>query len=1554
MRYHTPVILNSGYPGYIRSITSVPLLIMAMCLVSVISMAVIKVSPALAVTGSEAIVTDEIEYMIGDTVAITGTNFDPGVNITIDVVRVDGIIDTGVTTTDGSGSFVYNYYLNPNALPDPELAYFGMLTVKAFDEESTLLATTTFLDNPHYLLQGCSKDKGGCADSLSGTGWADGTTPMSGWTNGNVKGWYEQEYVPYRLRINLRKSDDGNKNYYILNQHDHFKSGIYGVDGLGDYYVGSGPGSIVTPEGKLTKNCIVRAAGTGILVPTTGNPCYVSGPIYSGVDDDGDSLIDEETVDGIDNDGDGLIDEDCNTGSNPTQQIQFVSAIRFLSSEAGSSNKSWALYWKAHLAAGSSTFPGASLHAKTTSSGNQNVPIANVLAPAAADLSITKSDSPDPVSAGGTITYTISVTNNGPDAASSIQMTDTLPAGVTFVSASGTNWTCGHSAGVVTCTRSSSLSSGSTAHPISIVVIAPSPVSQTNITNTASVSGTPNDPNTGNNTAAAVTTVNAVPIPASDLSITKSDAPDPVNATGVLVYTLSVANAGPNSATLISVTDTLPAGVTFVSAGGSGWTCGEAGGVVSCTRPSLSVVTAPNITITVNAPSAGGAISNTASVTGYENDPDSANNITTITTNVTAVADMSITKTDSPDPVDQGQQITYVLTVSNAGPSTAPGVTVTDTLPLGSTFVSAIGSGWSCSHDGNGIVTCTNPSMNAGTTAPVITIKVAAPSQAGSISNSATVSSTAVDPNTGNNTASAATTVNTAANLSAVSRIDSPDPATAGQNITFTTLITNLGPDTANNVVINDYLPPGAIFVSANITSGSCTPPGSSVVCNVSSIPNGGSVTVTVVIKINEGGTYGSSASVASSTYDPNTANNNKSASTGVIASYDRSISKTDLIDPVLVGTTITYKIIVTNLGPSTAPASSLTVTDTLPAGTTYQSASGTDWSCMHVAGVVTCTRTGNLAPGAAPDITVTVTAPSTAGTINNTASLAASANDPVGGNNSQTISTTVNPPSIVDADLSISKSDSPDPVSAGGTLTYTVMVANSGPASANNVTVVDTLPAGVTFVSAGGTGWSCGHNSGVVTCTYGSALGIASAPNITITVTAPPQGGVISNSATVSATQVDLNMSNNTTGPVSTTVGAVTNLSITKTDSPDPVLLPGDPLTYTITVTNNGPSNATGVVITDTLPASVTFLPSPQSSANCTEGPVDTITCTIGSLASGANSQVTIKVQTSVAEMIGNYATVTGNETDPNLANNTVLQTTNVGDLSRLVNISTRGFVSTGDNVMIGGFWIGGSLTKRMFVRARGPSLANFGIAGAMANPTLEIYSGGTLVAQNNDWQDAPQCSAGYTCYDAAAITATGLSPCSVTTAGCTLDSGVLVDLPPGGYTAILKGVNNGTGVGIIEVFDPDTGSLPKIVNISTRGLVLTGDSVMIGGFWIGAGSGQKSVLVRARGPSLADFGVAGAMANPTLELYSGATKIAENNDWQTTQALCGSPAVACGNAAEIQASGLDPCSVTTAGCTLDSAIHVTLPPGGYTAILKGVNNGTGVGIVEVFELSQ
>src|SRR6185436_10680701 len=297
---------------------------------------------------------------------------------------------------------------------------------------------------------------------------------------------------------------------------------------------------------------------------------------------------------------------------------------------------------------------------------------------AVADVSITNTDNPDPVNAGASLAYTLDASNAGPSTAQTITVTDTLPAGVTFQNTTGTasGWTCNHSAGVVTCTRGNIPVAGTR----TIVINVTAPATNGNIQNSATITAATSDLDPSDNTAVASTTVTGGTTHA-DLSIAKSDSADPVSAGAALSYTLAVTNAGPETATGVSVSDPLPAGVAFVSASGTGWSCNQSSGTVTCTRVNLDPGAAPAITINVTAPGSAATLSNTATVTTTSIDANAANNSDTEGTTVTAAADLSITKSDSADPVAPGATITYTLAVANAGPSAASSLTVTDNLP---------------------------------------------------------------------------------------------------------------------------------------------------------------------------------------------------------------------------------------------------------------------------------------------------------------------------------------------------------------------------------------------------------------------------------------------------------------------------------------------------------------------------------------------------------------------------------------------------------------------------------------------------------------------------------------------------------------------------------------------------------------------------------------------------------------------------------------------------------------------------------------------------------
>jgi hypothetical protein len=276
--------------------------------------------------------------------------------------------------------------------------------------------------------------------------------------------------------------------------------------------------------------------------------------------------------------------------------------------------------------------------------------------------------------------------------------------------------------------------------------------------------------------------------------------------------------------------------------------------------------------------------------------------------------------------------------------------------------------------------------------------------------------------------------------------------------------------------------------------------------------------------------------------------------------------------------------------------------------------------------------------------------------------------------------------------------------------------------------------------------------------------------------------------------------------------------------------------------------------------------------------------------------------------------------------------------DLNRVTlgNISTRSFVQTGTNVMIGGFIIEGSEPKTVIVRAIGPELTRFGVPNALADPTLELHSTGALIASNNNWQTTV-IGGIITSDQVSAIQNSGHAPTQPS------ESAIIATLQPGNYTAIVRGANNTVGVALVEVYDLSTDTDSVLGNISTRSLVQTGADVMIGGFIID-GNGPKTVIVRAIGPELTPFGVPNALADPALDLHnSTGALIGSNNNWQTT--VIGG-VITSDQVSAIQNSGHAPTEPS------ESAIIATLQPGNYTAIVRGVNNTTGVALVEVYDL--
>ena len=259
---------------------------------------------------------------------------------------------------------------------------------------------------------------------------------------------------------------------------------------------------------------------------------------------------------------------------------------------------------------------------------------------------------------------------------------------------------------------------------------------------------------------------------------------------------------------------------------------------------------------------------------------------------------------------------------------------------------------------------------------------------------------------------------------------------------------------------------------------------------------------------------------------------------------------------------------------------------------------------------------------------------------------------------------------------------------------------------------------------------------------------------------------------------------------------------------------------------------------------------------------------------------------------------------------------TLQIGPAANITNFSTRASVQTGQEVTIGGFIITGTVPKQVVVRGLGPTLSQFGVSNFLLDPILDLHNSTSSIVTNDDWQTAANADQ----------IPQNLRPSDAR------ESAILATLQPGSYTVILSGKNDTGGVGLVEVYDISSGASAELTNVSTRGFVGTGDNVMIGGF---IASGSTQVVVRGLGPTLAQFGVSGVLADPEVTLFDGNGNVVErNNNWRDTEQ------------AAISATGKAPPN------DLEAAILATVAPGNYTAILSGNGGGMGIGLVEVYKL--
>ncbi|MFC6009052.1 hypothetical protein [Angustibacter luteus] len=959
-----------------------------------------------------------------------------------------------------------------------------------------------------------------------------------------------------------------------------------------------------------------------------------------------------------------------------------------------------------------------------------------------ADLTLTKTHV-DPVVAGGRATWQVTVTNAGADTAvGPFSVTDTLPSGVTFSSATGTGWSCSRSGVTVTCTRTNAnetLAPGASLPVITVVTdVAADTASGTTFTNAATATDRTYDPDLSNNTDTDTATVTTQ----ADLAVAKAHAA-PLLAGARATWTLDVTNLGPSVALApVTVTDTLPAGTTFVSAAGSGWACTGAGTALTCTRAAdLPVGPAPQITVRADVdPDVTGTLENTAHVESPTTDPVPGNNTDVDPGAVVTLANLAIDKSHN-GPFTAGSSNTYLFTVHNAGPSDAAGpVTITDTLPdvLTYTGFTSVTGTWACSASGQD-VTCTLAAglANDADAAVRIDVDVAADAPPEAILNTAHVGSPTTDPIPANNTDDDNTDVDVTSDL-AVTKSHT-GPATAGEDFSWQVDVTNNGPsDNPGPVTASDTLPPRTSYVSATGTGWDCSAVGRIVTCTRDGVLAAGEdaapITITAAVASDAGPTVLlNSVSVSGTAHDDDLSNNSDSDPTIVLNDANVSIAKTRL-GPATVpaGSTVTYELDVANEGPSDADG--IVVSDTAPAGLRPVSVTpptGQGWDCLITGQLVRCTN--DSAPvGASATITVdAVTDPSAPDgtTLTNTATIATSTSgdDPADNTDTATVTT------AREADLRLTKTHEPAGVAAAGEpVTFRIAVRNAGPSIAvGTLTVVDTLPDGLTFVSAASP-WSCTDATpgpSQVTCTYTPAEPIppnGNAPPLlmTVQVDAAAPAGTYTNEATVSGEVDDPTPSNNTdTDDVP--VQPVANVSVTKTHTGTAHI--GDDTTFQIAAHNDGPSQAQDVVVTDLLPSGLTLVSASGTGWTCAT-PGNSVRCVLDDPLDPTATTEPIDVVTTVGPLaypsVANTARVTtstsGDDPDDNDAVDSLA-------VPAQVDLSIRK-AHTGD------FVVGEQATWRILVHNSGPTPDPGPIVVADTLPAGVTYVSGS----GNGWRCA------------------------------------------------------------------------------------------------------------------------------------------------------------------------------------------------------------------------
>ena len=815
----------------------------------------------------------------------------------------------------------------------------------------------------------------------------------------------------------------------------------------------------------------------------------------------------------------------------------------------------------------------------------------SITVPKAADLSVSKVVNVTGPNYGDLVKWTLTVRNLGPDAASGVKVSDVLPSGLIYQSSaasvgvySGGVWNIGN------------LAKGASAS-LNIVC----KVNKTgSIKNTASVSGNEYDINKANNKAEASINV----AKAADLAIAKTANVSSPNYGDLVKWTLTVKNNGPDKATEVIVSDVIPSGLIFKSSSGNyangKWSVGTLDVGQS---KSLEIITLVNVT---------GNIKNTASVTGKEYDYNLANNEASKSITVPKAADLSVSKVVNVTGPNYGDLVKWTLTVRNLGPDAASGVKVSDVLPSGLIYQSSAASVGVYS---GGVWNIGNLAKGASASLNIV-CKV---NKTGSIKNTASVSGNEYDINKTNNIAHKTINVPKASDLEIIKSVNNTS-AFYHDLVKWTITVRNNGPDNAHNVLVEDILPSGFVIreMTDNLTNGKWF---------VGTLNAFSSKTLEIITYINKTGLSTNYANVSGDEYDYNKSNNEDNASVYVPPSSDLEITKIVDNEYPLYKSNLKWILIVKNNGPD--KATGVKVKEILSDAFSLIKSDASKGYYINGMWVI-----GDLNVGEIVTLEI-ITKIVKTGNFTNIVNVTGNEHDHNDSNNKANKSITVNPA----IDLEISKRVNNTSPNYNDLVKWSITVRNNGPDKANAIEICDILPEGLEFISYNATKGSYSNGFWKFCC-----LEVRESQTLEI-VARIKAIGEIKNIVTASAEEYDHYPDNNKDESI-VNVAPACDLEVTKSVNQSEANYK-ELVKWTLTVRNNGPCDATRVVVSELLPEGLTFISAQGDGSYSTTG-----TWYIGNIDSGHSKELTIITLCDATGAFNNVAVVKGDQYDHNPSN--------------------------------------------------------------------------------------------------------------------------------------------------------------------------------------------------------------------------------------------------------------------------------------------------------------